>query len=346
MKKGILRLIQYVLILIFISYIYQVFWPKTYAVPELKIRAGTSYWNLSTGSRIGYTHVLATGYKNKYPIIYLHGGPGGSVSDRDIKDLSVISKDGYDVYLYDQIGSGLSSRLENITDYTVTRHLNDLREIIRQIGAERVILIGQSWGAILAVLFTAENAELVDKIIFTSPGPIYPIRQELKNINPPDSLHLKAPYFSNDQGVQKAYNLRTKLMRFWAEKFHFKLASDKEADDFATYLNYEVNKSTVCDTSNILNPRAGSGFYAGIMTFNSLKEFQNPRVKLLGSKIPILVIKGQCDNQKWGYTNEYLELFQNHQFSYIPNAGHFISVEQPELYIKSIREFLRNKYQF
>ena len=51
-------------------------------------------------------------------------------------------------------------------------------------------------------------------------------------------------------------------------------------------------------------------------------------------------MKGQCDNQPWGFTNEYLELFKNHQLKIIPNAGHSISVEQPELYLKTIRVFL------
>jgi proline iminopeptidase len=76
------------------------------------------------------------------------------------------------------------------------------------------------------------------------------------------------------------------------------------------------------------------------MTFKSLRQVNDPRPKIKNSKIPILVMKGQCDNQKWGFTNEYLELFVNHQLIIIPNAGHFISVEQPDLYKKIIREFL------
>jgi hypothetical protein len=33
-------------------------------------------------------------------------------------------------------------------------------------------------------------------------------------------------------------------------------------------------------------------------------------------------------------------LFPNHQLTIIPGAGHFISVEQPKLYIKTIRDFV------
>ena len=340
MKRNIFRVIKYTLLLFLVIFLYKIFWPRNYNVPHLQLRASTKYWNLSTGSKIGYTFITGIGRKKKYPIIYLHGGPGGFVSDRDIRVLSPLAEDGYDIYLYDQIGSGQSARLENIKDYTVDRHVKDLKEIVSKVGAEKVILIGQSWGAILATLFTADNSEKVEKLILSSPGPIYPVRQELKNVTPPDSLHLRAPFYSNNQGNEKANNLRIKTITFWATKFHKKLASDKEVDDFATYLNFEVNKSTVCDTSKILKAVAGSGFYAEVMTFKSLGQVQDPRPKLKNSNIPTLVMKGQCDNQKWGFTNEYLELFLNHQFAFIPDAGHFISVEQPESYIKVIKGFL------
>ncbi|MBL0234945.1 MAG: alpha/beta hydrolase [Chitinophagaceae bacterium] len=340
MKRNILGVIKYALLVFLVIFLYKAFWPRNYHVPPSQLRAGTKYWNLSTGSKIGYTFIAGTGSKKNYPIIYLHGGPGGFVSDRDIRVLSTLAEDGYDIYFYDQIGSGQSARLENISDYTVSRHVKDLKEIVGRVGAEKVILIGQSWGAILATLFTAENSEKVEKIIVSSPGPIYPVRLGLKNVTPPDSLHLRTPFYSNNQGNEKANNLRIKTITFWAKKFNKKLASDKEADDFATYLNFEVNKSTVCDTAKIVKAVAGSGFYAAVMTFKSLGQVQDPRPKLKNSNIPILVIKGQCDNQKWGFTNEYLELFHNHQFAFIPDAGHFISVEQPDSYIKAIKGFL------
>ncbi len=340
MKKNIPRVIKYFLLLFLVIFLYKIFWPRNYIVPELQLRGSTKYWNLSTGSKIGYTFIAGMGTKKNYPMIYLHGGPGGFVSDRDIRVLSALAEDGYDIYLYDQIGSGQSARLENINDYTVGRHLKDLNEIVSKVSTEKVILIAQSWGAILATLYTADHSEKVEKIILSSPGPIYPVQQELKKVTPPDSLHLRTPFYSNNQGNEKANNWRMKTITFCATKFYKKLASDKEVDNYASYLNFEVNKSTVCDTANLLKAVAGSGFYAAVMTFKSLDLVQDPRPKLKNSNIPVLVLKGQCDNQKWGFTNEYVELFRNHQFAFIPGAGHFISVEQPESYIKAIKGFL------
>lgn len=51
-------------------------------------------------------------------------------------------------------------------------------------------------------------------------------------------------------------------------------------------------------------------------------------------------MRGQFDGGKWGYTDEYLNVFKNHQLVIIPNAGHSIALEQPELYIHTIVKFL------
>ena len=318
------------------------FIPRRYDVPQMHKRKGTQYWDLGTGSKIAYMLVAAKGIKKPYPIIYLQGGPGGFISDRNIKILAPLSEVGYDIYLYDQIGSGQSDRLVNINDYTAYRHKKDLEEIIKKTGAAKVILIGQSWGAILATLFIADNPEKVEKVIFTGAGAIQPMKQELLNVNPPDSLNLRNPPYSNREANQKSKNIRMDASTYWAKSFGKKIATDKEADDFQTYLNSELNKSTVCDTSNALKAEGGGGFYAQVMTVRSFSEIKDPRPTLKDCKVPILIMKGQCDSQPWGFVNEYLELFPNHQLKIIPDAGHSISVEQPELYLKYIREFLNS----
>lgn len=340
MAKQAFKFISYALVVVVLIFAFEIFYPRSYNVPHLKERPGTQYWNLPGGSTIAYTLIQAKGNKKPYPVIYLHGGPGGHITERDIQTFSSLVDSGFDVYLYDQIGSGYSTRLKNIEDYTVARHIEDLNEIIENIKADKVILMGQSWGSILAALFIADHPDKVEKIVFISPGPIYPVHQQLANLQPPDSFHLRTPFYSNADGNKAANNLRTKAMAFFATRFNIKLATDKEADDFATYLNYEVNKSTVCDTVNILKEDAGSGFYASVMTFYSLTKVKDPRPKLKKISIPVLVIKGQCDNQKWGYTNEYVTLFKNSELVIIPNAGHFISVEQPQILIDTIQQFL------
>jgi proline iminopeptidase len=326
-----------------------VFWPRSYgALPRVK-RVGIRYWDLPTGSHLAYTLIPAKGTPKPTPIIYLQGGPGGTVDYGLVQIMTPIAEEGYNVYLYDQIGSGWSDRLADIRDYTAMRHKRDLEAIVRAIGADKVILIGQSWGAILATLYAADNPDRVAGLILTGPGSIQPGRPELAGIQPPDSLRLRQPYYSNQQGNELANNIRTRAMAMFATKFGWKLASDEEADDFAGYESRLVNRSMVCDTTGISEARprvpngsGEAGFYVQVMTVRSFKSLPDPRPKLRNSSIPMLLMKGECDNQPWGYATEYLQLFPNHRLVIIPGAGHGIFFEQPQLYLSTIGDFLKN----
>ncbi|MFM1947169.1 MAG: hypothetical protein RL207_1452 [Bacteroidota bacterium] len=332
-------MIKYSILFGIIIFLSVALYPKTYNVPKFQHRKGTKYWNLQTGSRIGYSLLKAKGAKQPYPIIFLQGGPGAPIFDANVETLSKLTNFGYDVYVYDLVGCGHSNRLENMEEYTVDRHNRDLAEIIKKIGAQKVILIAQSWGAILASNYMLDHEEKVEKLIFTGPGPILPINYAQKEIKAPDSLNLKTTTFTNAQGSQKAYHLRARIVKFLAEKFAYKLASDKEMDDFATNLNFEMNKSTVMDASK-MKLKSGYGYYVQIKTAQSFNRITNRRKEISKCKIPILIMLGQFDGGKWGYAEEYLRLFKNHQLVIIPKAGHSIALEQPTHYIHNILSFL------
>ena len=321
---------------------FSVLYPNSYDVPQFKERKGTKYWNLSTGSRIGYTFMPAKGVRKSSPVLFLQGGPGGFITDKNIGLLGQLSDDGYDVYLYDQIGSGHSARLNDITEYTADRHKKDLEAIVAEIKADKVILIGQSWGTILATLYVADNPSKVEKVVFTGPAPIAPFNNDALQQPAPDSLDLKEPVFNNRDANLKANNLRTRAASFMAAVNGKKLMTDKEADDFQTYLNSQLNKATVANPDNAVPAQAGGGYYAQIMTYNSLLlQTKDPRPRLKRLAIPTLVIRGQYDNQKWGAAKEYLDLFPNHKLVLVKNAGHSVATEHPEIYVNEIRSFLK-----
>lgn len=344
MKNKKFRFAGLAVILLLCSMLLIVLIPRKYNVPEYQIRPGTRFWHLYDGSDIGYTLIPARGLKASTPVIFLQGGPGGPIYDRNIELLSPLAENGFDVYLYDQLGCGASSRLENIEEYTVDRHKRDLEEIVNILGNAKVVLIGQSWGAMLANAFIADHPEKVEKVIFTGPGPILPWNSDLEKIEAPDSLNLTKPVFTNRQGKKKIYNMRAGFVEFCAEKFNIKLASDKEMDAFSTLLNHEMGKSTVCNPGVLAlddKIESGSGYYSMVKTAQSFQDVSDIRSKLKACPVPALIMRGQCDGIKWGYITDYLNLFINHQLVIIPDAGHSIGKEQPELYSETIREFLK-----
>lgn len=262
-NKIIIWTIRWTLLIFLILFLYKLFWPRHYNIASIEKGINISYWQLPSGSSIGYTYLSSVSKeKQPFPIIYLHGGPGGAISKRIIEDLKPLSANGFDLYFYDQVGSGASIRLSNISEYTVQRQIDDLNEIITKINSKKVILIGQSWGSVLAAAFLSKYPERIDKVIFTSPGPIYPINFDLINIPAPDSLKLRAPLYTNKIANESSTNIRIKVITFLATHFGKKMASDKEVDEYANFLDARASKSVLCDTSINLVNRGTSGFYA------------------------------------------------------------------------------------
>ncbi len=340
MKIRLLLFIPLLAVVMGIGFV--VFLPKKYPVPAYRPLPEMKHWNLASGSRISYVHLESKGERQPYPIVFLQGGPGGFIGPRNCASMARLAAQGYEVFLYDQVGSGGSNRLKDIRGYTAMRHVQDLAEIVHLLQAEKVILIGQSWGAILAVLFAADYPEKVSKLVLTGPGPLVPVDQELAPVLPPDSLDLHPPIHSNREANQQVKTWRSEAMEFFAKNMGWKLAKDGEADAFQTALNNELNKSTVANPAQSEPALGGGGYYAQVMTVASFSQTPDPRPKLAGNRIPLLVLKGQYDNQRWGFTREYLCLFPDNRLVVVPGAGHAIDVEQPEVYVQAIVDFLGN----
>ena len=339
-KRFPLRIIDGFFIVVIACIIYMIY-PRNYdGVGRYEPLENTAYWDFPNESNIGYQFIPASKQNNKTPIIYLHGGPGGAISNEIVESLQPFAEEGHPVYAYDQIGSGSSDRLSRIESYTVARHVDDLKWVTDEIGVEKVILLGQSWGSILATFFTLDYPEKVEKIIMTGPGPIFPLDSKLADFLPPDSLDIKEPAFSNKDGIREVYTLREKIVRWFANVHGKKIISDRKADQFFTHLNNALNRSTVYDQSKVTKSKPGGGYFVHLRTMKDLYHIKDRRVEMSKLSTPIFILKGQYDNQKWGYTQEYLQLFPNAKMEIVPKAGHFIQVEQPDIYYSSIKKFL------
>jgi proline iminopeptidase len=252
-----------------------------------------------------------------------------------------LAKLGHDLYFYDQIGSGQSGRLHDVAEYSVERHRADLRAVIEQIGAPKVILIGHSWGAVLVANYLQiYSDDRIEQVVFEVPGPILPINESLKELSADPELALVAPAFSNTQSNSEAGNVRVAWVKAAAIHFGIKWASDEEMDSYMGLWNQSLSRSTVCFTNTMLPDNSGAGYYAHIMTVRSFANVQNQREALPRIKVPVLVLKAQCDNQPWGYAAEYLDMFANSELGIVEQSGHSMALEQPSVYLERIATFL------
>jgi len=137
--------------------------------PEVPPGSGT--WHLPDGGSLAYGAVhAADGAPGATPVVVLHGGPGVPDTAGPLRVLGPLAEAGHDVWAYDQRGTGRSSRLTDPRGYTTALGVADLEHVHERIGAERLILVGHSYGAYLAAAYIAEHPDRVERAVFLSPG--------------------------------------------------------------------------------------------------------------------------------------------------------------------------------
>jgi proline iminopeptidase len=322
--------------------------PSTEIPPPPTLPAQASYWQLSTGSKIAYLKVPAQGTAQATPVIFLHGGPGAYAvtNQAGIDYFEQLAQLGYDVYFYDQVGGGLSSRLKDVSQYTLERHVADLDAIIsQQIKAEKVILIGQSWGGTLAANYMAVHPQRVAKAIFSSPAPInYTEWRDYGKISE------RLPAEVNKEVNNSLTSPRLLLLMSLA---HLNLntardfVSERELDGFFDRLVSKMSPGMVCDPAHLPKDASmnGFGFWSSTMTQQThpTGSQDNPRELLATNQTPALVLTGECNYIKWEPTYQYRTTLPNSTLLYFEKAGHVIYYDQPDLYFEVLRNFLQEK---
>ncbi len=115
-------------------------------------------------------HAETFGNPNDPMIVALHGGPGGDY--RSILNDSRFAADSFFVVFYDQRGSGLSKRhgKDNFKDQIFVDDLDAVIKYYRQRPDQKVILMGHSWGAMLATAYVNEHPTDISGVVLIEPG--------------------------------------------------------------------------------------------------------------------------------------------------------------------------------
>lgn len=119
----------------------------------------TGFLETGDGHRVYWERV---GTKGAKPAVFLHGGPGGTISptQRRLFDPAL-----YDVILFDQRGCGKSTpnaSLENNTTWHLVADIERLREMM---GVEQWLVFGGSWGSTLALAYAQTHPERVSELV-------------------------------------------------------------------------------------------------------------------------------------------------------------------------------------
>lgn len=94
------------------------------------------------------------GAGGKTPLLTLHGGPGSS--HQYLLPLQALA-DERPVIFYDQLGCGRADAPEEDSAYSIQRSVDEVDAVRAALGLDRVVLLGHSWGALLAVEYLCQG---------------------------------------------------------------------------------------------------------------------------------------------------------------------------------------------
>jgi len=96
------------------------------------------------------------------PVVFLHGGPGGSCEPGHRR---FFNPESYRIILFDQRGSGKSRPHASLEENTTWDLVADLEKIREFLHIERWVVFGGSWGSTLALAYAQAHPERVTGLI-------------------------------------------------------------------------------------------------------------------------------------------------------------------------------------
>lgn len=308
-----------------------------YKVPET-IEYDTSLPTLKIGSK--QFHGQTFGSDKDPVIIVLHGGPGNDY--RMLLPLKELA-DQYFVVFYDQTGAGLSPRV-SADKLTLKNYLQDLDDIIHHFaGSRKAILIGHSWGAMLAAAYISQNPQKVFRAVLAEPGILsnesFKVFSERVMATP--SFDFFVHYFTNQI---KSFHVKSPDKYAGKDFFYAKalLEYDKPDNPMAGYY------------CNSQPPRNALPFWRfGGLASESIQQQAfdadgKPQMNLAPNlkkfRETILLLTGEC-NQIIGtaFQKKYhVQLFYKVKLQEIKSSGHAMFGEQPQASLQAIRRYLQD----
>ena len=265
-------------------------------------------------------------------VIVVHGGPGWDY--RSLLPLKAFANEFFVVF-YDQRGSGLSPRVD-ASEISLDSALTDLDAIVERYRRGRSVrLIGHSWGAMLVTAYLGSAPQKVSHAVVAEPGFLNSAMFERSGIR-------LGPMWEAGYLLMAA--------RRWLESLHIDAPDEDAAMDYfmgevAARANPEYYCDDVIPEFAISHWRAGATAMSAMFASNVNEKGRldlDLTVGLEHFTKPVLLLASECNDfigieqqkvQAGFYPESLLEI--------IPNSGHMIFSEQPEISVAVVRKYLK-----
>jgi proline iminopeptidase len=271
------------------------------------------------------------------PVVLVHGGPGVPFSPVEEATLARLATT-RTMVSFDQVGVGDSSRLQEPSGYTLQRAADDLAAVVAATTEAEPVLLGHSWGALVALTYAAQHPDTVAGLVFTSPGP-FPWRDRAwPVVAPQDRLD------TGDRVRLQAAALEPRNFFVWAltavdaDAAHW-FAGDAEMDRRFVGIYRLAQPGLTCDGRRN-GPPSGLGYFAAqVPQLHPDGSGVTPDQLRRLATLPVLVVRGECDYVEPGIARTWASELSGRLVE-LDDAGHSIAEEAPTAVLVAIEAFL------
>lgn len=239
-----------------------------------------------------------------HPVVFLHAfAVTGAMW---FPQVPVVSAAGYKVVCIDLRGHGLSSAPPGA--YTLSDVVSDVHNFLQILNLGKVCLVGLSTGGRVATRLALDHPDDISELVLVSAKsePALDIKTELRELSEiawnGDVLTAVQTFYDNhyQRLTQAAPELADKLIDSWRVK-------------------------------------SGDGF-AGVAI--AISEMDSVTTRVSEIKVPTLAIAGELDPPCHPFIAWYERQIPNCKGVIVSGAGHFVNVEQPEIFNQILLDFL------
>ena len=276
------------------------------------------------------------------PVLVLHGGPGYPFA-QPLEALEPLT-DEFRFHYYDQRGCGRSSRpLDRMPPgnpmqgfalagktFGLAEQLADIERIRRVLGTEQLIVMGHSFGALLAALYAAEFPEHVRALILVAPA-------DLLILPSPDGDLFTAI------ATRLPADLQAEYATFRRRYFDFGGHMSKSEEELAG-LHHELTRFFAAaypedgDAETVEPDQVGGWTVFGL--YLSMGMSHDYTTSLAKATAPTLILHGARDLQGEAAGRRYAEHLPAARFEVLEEAGHFPHRECPDELAQVLEDFL------
>jgi len=274
----------------------------------------------------GYNIVSYSYGKGENVLFLLNGGPG--LPCDYLRDPHIhLVEEGYRIVAFDQLGCGNSDRPEDVSLWNITRYVEEVETVRKELGIVNFHLLGQSWGGWLSIEYALTYPDEIRSLILANTcGDLQHLTTELNR-------------------MREALGSETVAMMLHHEAMG--TIAHPEYQAAITILNYrhvcrlkEWPSSLLASVDDWnMGPYGTMQGPNEFLYIGNLKDWN--RISDMDSlEMPTLIITGTHDEIGPACASRMNNVLPNSEVIVFHNSSHVPFYEEPDLYFKELQIFL------